>query len=306
MDKNPSRKKILAVVGPTASGKTRLAVELSRRFGGEVVSCDSVQIYKKLDIGSAKPEAEETAGVKYHLLNLFEPDYRIDAGTYKKLAEECITRIHAGGSLPVIAGGTGMYFNSIYYGLFSGPGRSDIVRAGLKEKASREGPASLYEELLIGDPASASKIQINDQRRIIRALEVLYMAGSPISALHRNNKRLDLDWFIIGLDPDRNFLYENIERRIDRMVENGLIEETKTIIDAYGNDACGLSSIGYRHAANYIKGAWDFDEFIYFLKRDTRHYAKRQITWFKKNHEIHWFKPGYEDVFPSVENFLAS
>jgi tRNA dimethylallyltransferase len=303
---NPG-KKILGVVGPTAAGKTRLALELARRFDGEVISCDSVQIFKRLDIGSAKPEKSETGEIPYHLISVFEPDYRIDAGVYKKMAEECIREIQKKEKLPILAGGTGMYFNSIYYGLFNGPGRNDSIRASLKEKAATGGVSSLYEELEKADPDTSLKVGRNDLLRIIRALEVLYTTGSPISRLYKNNIKLELDWFIIGLDMDRKMLYHNIDRRIDKMISLGLIDETQKIMNKYGADAYALSSIGYRHAVNYIRGIWNFEEFAYCLKRDTRHYAKRQITWFKKNPDIHWFDMSRpENIFYSVRKFLDS
>jgi tRNA dimethylallyltransferase len=299
-------KKILAVVGPTASGKTRLAIELALAFSGEVVSCDSVQIYKHLNIGSAKPCPEEINDVPFHLLSIFEPDHRPDVGIYKKLAEQSIAEIHKKGKLPVVAGGTGMYFNSIYYGLFRGPGRNDALRKSLRERASRDGTEALYNDLEKCDPETALKVGKKDLLRIIRALEVFYITGSPISSQYKDNKRLDLDWFIIGLDIDRKLLYQNIERRIDNMISAGLVEETKSIMKLYGSNAYALSSIGYRHAVNYISGAWNFNEFLYLLKRDTRHYAKRQITWFKKNKDIHWFNTlSPENIFSSVSEFLS-
>ncbi len=300
-----SNNKVLAVVGPTASGKTETAIALARLFKGEVVSCDSVQIYKHLDIGSAKPRAGEIQGVRYHLIDIFEPGYRVNAGIYKKLAEEKMTEILDKGSLPIVAGGTGMYFNSLYYGLFSGPGRSDEIRNKLAERAAAENPSALHGELMKYDPDSASKIEPNDLRRIVRALEVYYSTGKPMSELRASNPKLLLDWFIIGLECDRKILYEKIEKRADMMIEEGLIEETGNLIKEFGKDAFALSSIGYRHASNYISGLWSYEEFVYYLKRDTRRFAKRQLTWFKKNSDIHWFDArAFHLIRESVEGWL--
>lgn len=297
--------KILGIVGPTASGKTDAALALARLFNGEVVSCDSVQVFKHLDIGSAKPGAGELKGVPYHLIDIFEPVVRADVGEYKKLAERKIIEILDKGRVPIVAGGTGMYFNSLYYGLFAGPGRDNGIRERLLERAGVS-PRALYDELLVYDPASAARIPPNDLRRIVRALEVYYRTGKPISELHRDNKKLELDWFIAGLDLERKSLYEKIEKRIDQMMGEGLVEETRVIIERYGKEAYALSSIGYRHAVNYISGLWTLDETVCYLKRDTRRYAKRQLTWFKKNRDIHWFEASdFAPIRCSVEKFLS-
>ncbi len=302
---NALKKKVLAVVGPTASGKTGVAVRLSSLYNGEVVSCDSVQVYRHLNIGSAKPSAGETEGIKYHLIDMFEPDKIMDAGIYKKLAESKIMEILERGRLPIVSGGTGMYFNSLYYGLFSGPSRNDEIRKSLAARAEGGNLHALFEELTEKDPETAASISQNDWRRIVRALEVYYLTGRPVSQLRRTNLKLDLDWYIIGLDCDRKVLYENIEKRIDSMIFNGLVEETGNIINRYGKNAFALSSIGYRHAVNYISGLWSFEEFKYYLKRDTRRYSKRQLTWFKKNRDIHWFDPqDFEGIRMAVEGFL--
>jgi tRNA dimethylallyltransferase len=293
--------KIIGIVGPTASGKTGIALGLAREFNGEIISCDSVQIFKHLDICSAKPSQSETGKIKYHLIDLIEPDCRIDAGMYKSLAESKILEVLASGQTPIVAGGTGMYFNSLYYGLFSGPGRSDKIRDDL---ASRQ-EDSLYEELVQRDPESAGKIKSGDTRRIVRALEVYYSTGRPISELHRENKKLELNWFIIGLICDRQTLYGRIEKRVDFMIGEGLLKETEDIISKFGKEAYALSSIGYRHASNYLSGVWTYEEFVFFLKRDTRRYAKRQMTWFKKNGDIHWFDIlDAEGIKGAVRGFL--
>jgi len=302
---NENKFKILAILGPTAIGKTEIAIRLAKAFDGEVISCDSVQIYKRLDIGSAKPKDEELNSIKYHMLSLFKPSFQVDVGLYKKIAERTILDVNKREKLPIVAGGTGMYFNSLYYGLFEGPGRDEALRRGLEERIRKEGLLSLYEELRMKDPKYAEKVQPGDKRRIVRALEVYYKTGTPFSNLHLNNKKLPLDWFLIGLNMERKELYERIEVRVDRMIKEGLIDETRSIMETYGENAFALGSIGYRHARDYILGKIDKEEMISLLKKDTRHYAKRQITWFRKIKGINWFNPlELDKIMIAVKDFL--
>ncbi len=303
---NKLKKKALGILGPTAAGKTQTAVSLAQLFSGEVVSCDSVQIYKRLNIGSAKPAPEEIKNIPYHLIDIFDPDFQIDAGIYKKMAEEAILNIIDSGKLPIITGGTGMYFNSLYYGFFEGPGRDNEFRKELEKRASLEGLGSLYAEMKKNDAEYSVKVQPNDKRRIIRALEVYHKTGIPFSKIRSCNQKLDLEWFIIGLECDRKILYEKIEERVDQMVQSGLVEETEGIIKDFGAGAFALGCIGYRHALNYIEGKWNFEQFVYNLKLDTRHYAKRQMTWFKKIKEIHWHRiEDWEEIVKAVKLFLS-
>lgn len=300
-------RRVIALVGPTGVGKTETALFLANAFDGEIVSCDSVQIYKELNIGSAKPSFEERSRVTHHIIDIFEPDFQTDTGIYKSLAEEAILDILKRNKLPFITGGTGLYFNSLYNGLFEAPSRDDDIRFNLEKRIATEGLQSLYLELIQKDPASAAKIMPGDKRRIIRALEVYIKRGKPSSNLQLYNKKLDLKWFIIGLNIERKKLYERIENRINRMISGGLVEETKSIMERYGRNAYALGSIGYRHAKNFIDGVWNEEEFLYNLKLDTRHYAKRQITWFKKNRDIHWFDPEKpREISDAVKTFLKS
>ena len=299
------RKKVLAIVGPTGVGKTEKAVLLAKEFNGEIVSCDSVQLYRELNIGSAKPSFEDRNHVTHHLIDVFEPGFQIDVGIYKAKAEEAILDIYKRNKLPVITGGTGLYFNSLYFGLYEAPSRDDSLRTELEKRAENEGLYSLYVELNRIDPVSAKKIMPGDKRRIVRALEVSLKSGIQGLKPERQNKKLNLNWFIIGLACERNKLYERIEKRIDKMIEGGLIEETKSIMEKYGRNAYALGSIGYRHAINFINGTWSKDELVYNLKLDTRHYAKRQLTWFKKIKEVHWFDPeDFLNIRSAVRYFL--
>ncbi|OHD56484.1 MAG: tRNA (adenosine(37)-N6)-dimethylallyltransferase MiaA [Spirochaetes bacterium GWF1_51_8] len=305
---NPvSKGKIAAIIGPTATGKTSAAVELASRFNGEIVSCDSVQIYRGLDIGSAKPQRADMERVPHHLIDRLDPDTTVDAWKYKTLAEEAILDILSRGRTPFLAGGTGMYFNSLYFGMFEGASRDDKVRKELEERAVRDGLGSLLEELAQIDPDSAVKILPNDKRRIVRALEAYRVTGVPLSRLRENNKKLDLDWLIIGLNMERKTLYARIDNRVDDMLRAGLIAETEALIATYGRDAHALQSIGYRHAAEFLDGRMDLTEMTELLKQDTRHYAKRQLTWFRKVPGVHWFNPGQlEQIGQTVAAFLSA
>jgi tRNA dimethylallyltransferase len=298
----------IAVLGPTASGKTALAVEIARAFDGEVVSCDSVQIYRRLDIGSAKPDPAERSAVPHHLIDLFEPDFRVDVGIYKSRAESAIRDILARGKLPVLCGGTGMYFNSLFYGLFDAPSRDEEYRKSLEERADREGTPALYAELSSIDPETAGKVTQNDRRRIIRALEVYRVAGIPISALREKNEKLPLHWLLLATTMDRAELYARIERRVDAMIRSGLVEETRGIVRDFGGDAFALGSIGYRHSLKLLRGEWAAAEMEAALKQDTRHYAKRQYTWFRKIDGVRWHdvSGGFSGALADTKAFLQN
>ena len=296
---------VIAIVGPTGAGKSDIALELARVFGGEIVSCDSVQLYRHLDIGSAKPSREELNSVPHHLIDVFEPDFQVDVGIYKEAAEKAIASVRARGRLPIVCGGTGLYFNALHRGLVDAPSRDDGLRAELEERAEREVLETLYRELKSRDPASAERIMPGDKRRIVRALEVYSRTGKPLSELRRENKKMDLDWLVIGITMDRAELYRRIEDRVDRMLERGLVDETRTVMEHYGKDAYALGAIGYRHAKKFLAGEYEMDAFAEELKRDTRRYAKRQMTWFRKIDGIRWFFPSDRDKMKeTVSQFL--
>lgn len=303
--------KIVAILGPTAVGKTNISITVARKFNGEVVSCDSVQIYKFLNIGSAKPTSAEQSLAFHHLIDVFSPKHRVNVGEYKRLAEKAIQSILANNRLPIVAGGTGMYFNSLYYGLFEGETRNDDFRAELEAQVDAEGLAFLYSRLNSQDPAASEKIYPNDKYRIIRALEVLHTTGKSITELQKENLKLDLKWHIILLNIDRAILYERINARVDKMIDAGLIEETQALVDEHGANAYALGSIGYKHCLRYLSGEWNKDELIYQLKRDTRRYAKRQLTWFRRLQSAMpsatWYAPSDEErILNDIERFLET
>ncbi len=285
------KNKVLAIVGPTASGKTNLSLLLARVFSLEIVSCDSVQVYREFNIGSAKPTQDELMQVPHHLIDVLSPTETMDAALYKKMAEQKILAIQQHNHIPVIVGGTGMYFNALYYGMYEGKTTDPKIKQFLRTDIQNKGSEVYYKKLVSIDPAYAAKIAPTDERRIARALEVYKVTGVPFSELHKQNKKLELNWLIWGLDLDRTELYDKINRRVDEMLQNGLLEETKTLMEKYGQDiqsASALSSLGYRHCVDYLNGNKNFEQMVFELKRDTRRFAKRQLTWFRKNKEIRW------------------
>ncbi len=300
------RNKILAILGPTAVGKTDLTLNLAGRFSAEIISCDSVQLYQYLDIGSAKPGPDLLVQVPHHLISVFSPDFRINAGIYKQHAETAISSCIDRGILPVLSGGTGMYFNALYYGMFSSQSSDAEVKKSLIDRAEKEGLDTLYEELIRLDPDCRETVMPRDRQRIIRCLEVLTVCGQPLREMQKNNDKLDLDWYLIGLDRDRQELYQRIELRVDQMLDSGLIRETAALSEQFGKDAYALGSIGYRHVLKYLAGEWDQETMVSELKKDTRHYAKRQLTWFRKNPDIHWYHPDDMDrILQDVQGFLT-
>lgn len=282
---------VAAVVGPTASGKTALAASLALRFGGEVVSADSMQIYKGMDIGTAKPREEEMLGVSHHLLGFAEPDEKFSVASFKEMASKRIEEITSRGKLPFVAGGTGLYIDSLLQNIEFTPAETDFeLRKSLFEKAEREGVQSLLEELGKVDPKSAEVLHENDLNRIVRALEIYKLTGvtatrqKELSRLHET----PYNSVYIGLDAaDREYLYRRINLRVDMMMEKGLLREAE---EYWRGNPKGTSAqaIGYKELKPFLDGEKSLDECVELLKQATRRYAKRQLTWFRRNRDIHW------------------
>jgi tRNA dimethylallyltransferase len=246
-------------------------------------------------------------GIPHHLIDILSPDTVVDAWKYKELAEKVIGDILSRAKVPILSGGTGMYFNSLYFGMFEGASRDEIIRARIVQRIENEGTAPVLDELKLIDPEIGDKISPNDTRRIVRALEVYYVTGTPLSKLRELNRKMELDWLIIGLNPDRKALYERINTRVDEMIENGLIEETARLMEKYGSEAHSLQSIGYRHCVEYLNRKIDRESMIAMIKQDTRHYAKRQWTWFRKIPGIRWFDPSHlSTIAETVSSFLET
>jgi len=283
---------VVAVVGPTASGKSALALDLAKERGGEIVSCDSLQVYRGLDIGSAKATAEERAAVPHHLIDVVDPDQEFSAADYARLARAAIDAIASRGRLPIVAGGTGLYLRALRRGLFAGPSRDPDLRRRLEGIAERRGDARLHRMLARVDPESAARIEKSDRLRVIRALEVFRASGRPLSTHHREDApRPDgRRWLVVGLDPPREALRAAVEQRTSRMLEAGLLDEVRGLLARYaGADLRPLRAIGYRQAVGVVRGTQTVDAAQRDIVKETMRYAKRQMTWFRHQEEVSWF-----------------
>ena len=283
MRENP---KILAIVGPTASGKTALSVELALRLGGEVISCDSMQVYRGMDIGTAKPTVEERCGVVHHLFDVKEPDDPFSAMDYALLAEQAVNDIVSRGKLPIFCGGTGLYLDAFLRGgMPETPGADPVLRAELAEIAATRGAEFLHAELAAVDPESAAATHANNVRRVIRALEIYRLTGTPKSEWDRRTRELPCRYnaAVLGLSfADRALLYERIDRRVEIMLEDGLLEETSALLQAgvFERSPTAAAAIGYKEILPFLRGECTREEAVEELKTATRRYAKRQLTWF--------------------------
>lgn len=281
---------LVVVLGPTASGKTTLAIEIARLFGGEIVNCDSVALYRDFNIGTAKPTAEERALAPHHLFDVVEPDHYTTAGEYARMARAILAELRYRGVLPVVAGGTGLYLRALIDGLFRGPERSEALRERLRERAQCRGSQSLHRILRRFDPSAAGRIHSNDVPKVIRALEVCFAARRPLSEQWEAGREPLTGFRIlrIGLDPVRPRLYERINARVVRMFEAGLVEEARTLLARYGQSAQPFSSIGYREALQLVQGGISREAAILATQQAQRNYAKRQMTWFRREPDVHW------------------
>jgi tRNA dimethylallyltransferase len=285
---------VIAIVGPTASGKSDLALFLAEAFRGEIVNYDSVQIFRYLDIGSAKPSREERGRVPHHMIDIREPDEVFTAGDYQREARAVLTEIRDRKRLPILVGGTGLYLKALTEGLFAGPTRSTHWRNRLESIAERRGRETLHRILKRLDPQAAARIAPRDKPKVIRALEVRLETGTPLTRHLELEPRQPLSGFhveMIGLDPPRSQSYKRIDERVPRMFERGLVQEVRQLIEKGQKDAKPLSAIGYRHVvANFECGECNsWTDVIRIIQRDTRHYAKRQLTWFRKQPSVRWF-----------------
>jgi tRNA dimethylallyltransferase len=287
--------RLIAVVGPTASGKSDLALRLARERAGEIVSCDSLQVYQGLDIGSAKPTAEERREVPHHLVDVVAPDEPFSAADYARLGRQALAGIAERKRLAVVAGGTGLYLRALLQGLFEGPSRDEALRSRLEGLAKRYGDARLHRVLARADPRAAARIEVRDRVRVIRALEVLHATGRPISAHHEAPPQPLASFRILtlGIGPPREILRERVERRTERMFDAGLIDEARELIArGYGPDLRPLRAIGYRQALAVVRGETDEATAHRDIVAATMRYAKRQMTWFRHQTEAVWNPDG--------------
>jgi len=290
--------KIIVICGPTGTGKTSTAIQLAQEFNGEIISADSMQIYRYMDIGTAKATRDEQMRVPHHLVDIVEPDQPFDAAKFSQMAEEKIADLIQAEKVPFVVGGTGLYIKALVHGLFQSDPSNSEIREKLKRLASEKGIESLYYRLETCDPEAAERIHPKDSIRIIRALEIFEQTGNPMSRIHDGHRFAEqrFDALKIGLSVPRDVLYDRINRRVDEMIQAGFLKEVRFLLNqGYGEDHKSMQSIGYRHMAGYINGRLTWGEAVTTMKRDTRRYAKRQMTWFRADTEINWFEPSRPD-----------
>jgi tRNA dimethylallyltransferase len=279
---------VVLLLGPTGSGKTALSLALGERFGGEIVSCDSVAVYRGMELGTAKPTAEERARLPHHLIDVVEPDQPYTAGEYSRAARAALREIAGRGRLPIVTGGTGLYLRALTEGLFAGPERQQGLRARLERSRERHGEGWLHRILVRLDPASARRIHANDAAKLIRAIEVCLTARRPLSEVLGRDPLTGFRLLRIGLNPPRKELYERLDQRAAAMFAAGLVEETRELLARYG-PVRALDSLGYRQALAVLAGTLSEEAGIAAAQQGHRNYAKRQLTWFRREPEVHWF-----------------
>ena len=283
-------KHVLVIVGPTAVGKTQLTVQLAKELGVSVLNADSRQVFKELKIGTAKPTPIEMSGVKHYFVNDRNITQEFSAGHFEKEGLEVLAEIFENRDVAIVSGGSGLYVDALCYGFSDIPKVKNELRENLKERVKKEGLEVLFEQLKILDPNYANEIDPDNQQRIVRALEVCIGTGKPFSAFRTGSaQKRDFKIHFIGLELPRELLYERINSRMDMMVENGLFEEAQRMLPYRQHNA--LQTVGYTEIFGYLDGHYDKQEAIRLLKRNSRRYAKRQLTWFKKNESVHWFEP---------------
>jgi len=284
------------ILGPTASGKTALSLALAQKFDGEIVNCDSVAMYREFDIGTAKPNADERARAPHHLFDFVDPTHFMTAGEYARQARQVLGEISGRHHLPIVVGGTGLYLRALLEGLFPGPQRSEELRERLRESAASRGPDHLHRILRHLDRAAAEKVHSNDIPKLIRAIEVCLTSRQKMSDLWQQGRDPLRGFRIlrIGLDPDRPALYDRINQRARQMFETGLIEETQLLQQKYGVIARPLTSLGYKQAVQVLSGELTREQAIHAAQQAHRNYAKRQLTWFRREPEVTWLK-GFGD-----------
>ena len=290
MSKTSSNKiKVIAIVGATASGKTAYSIELAKKIGGEIISADSRLVYKGFDIGTAKPTKEEQSGIKHYMIDIAEPEFDYSAGLYQKQATEYIHQIYNSGKIPIVAGGTGLYIDILLKN-YNLPNIEPDKK--LRKELENLPTEELYAILIQADPQGAKTIEQNDKKKIIRAIEIIKTLGTTLENARGINKESEFDVEWIGRNFDRKTLYARIDSRVEQMIEQGLVEETKKLLNKHGRIYNLINTIGYREIIKYLDNEMTLDESIELLKKNTRNYAKRQLTWFRKNEEIKW------NVFP--------
>ena len=289
-----NKPKVVVICGPTASGKTALSIELAKKINGEIISSDSMQIYKDMDIGTAKPSKEEMQGIKHYMLDFVEPNKRYSVADFKKDAERAIEDILEKDKVPIVVGGTGLYVDSLIYGIeYQDIKFDEQYRKELENRVEREGLESLYNEAKKIDLQAMEKISSNDQKRILRVLEIYKATGKNKTEQEAESRKngVKYDYKVFAINMDREKLYERINKRVDIMIEQGLIQEVQNLLKKYDEFPTAMQGLGYKEVVEYLQGNISKEEMIEKIKMETRRYAKRQITWFKKNKQTIWIEP---------------
>lgn len=297
-----NKPKVIVICGPTASGKTALSIELAKKINGEIISCDSMQIYKDMNIGTAKVTSSEMQGIKHYLIDIISPDVRYSVAEYKRDAENAIYKILKKGKTPIVVGGTGLYVDSLIYGIeYQEIKFDEKYRNELEERAKKEGLESLYEEAKKIDECAIKKISPNDQKRILRILEIYHATGKNKTQQEAESRKNEVkyDYKVFAINMDRKKLYERINKRVDIMIENGLIEEVENLQKKYNCFPTAMQGLGYKEVVEYLENKINKTEMIEKIKQESRRYAKRQLTWFRKNKENIWI-----DGLDSIEKNL--
>ena len=286
-------KPIVVIVGPTAIGKSRVAIQVAKIWGTEILSADSTQVYRGMDIGTDKPTPADHAEVPHRLIDLVEPDQSFNVGEFRKHAVREIARLHDEGRLPLVVGGTGLYVRALLRGLWPGPPPNPVLRKQLEREAVEGGMEALVAELRQVDPDLGNVLHPNDRIKILRALEVFRQTGLPLSVAHRQHQFQERPFrsLVLGLTMERESLHRRIEDRVEVEIAKGLVEETRRLLDkGYARESVPMKSLGYRQISGYLEGEYSYEEAVRRLKRDTRHFAKRQMTWFRKEPNVQWIE----------------
>ena len=307
---------LVVLLGPTAVGKSQIALHLAQALGTDILTADSRQVYRGMDIGTEKPDATDRRTVPHRLIDLVEPDQPFNVGMYRRAALEEINRVHRTGRLPFVVGGTGLYIRALTRGLWDGPSADWTVRTFLMKEAERLGSSKLHARLTKVDPDLAERLHPNDTVKIIRGLEVYHVLGKPLSVEHQTHRFEDSVFspLLIGLQRNRQALYQRIDARIESEISRGLVKETEGLLQrGYGRHLSSMKGLGYRQMAGFLAAEYDFDEAIRRLKRDTRRFAKRQMTWFRKEPHIEWLNVNEEsssehiaeEIFERVQGYQS-
>lgn len=298
--------RVIVIIGPTCSGKTKLSLKLAEKLNSEIISADSRQIYKLLDIGTAKPTEDELAEIKHYFIDKLKPDESFNVSKYEVEALRIINELHQKEKIPIVVGGSGLYIKAVIDGIFNEVDTDEDYRQQLLAEREKFGNEYLYEKLIAVDKVSADTMLPQNWKRVIRALEVFHLTGEPIWKFHAEHKReVDIKFLQFGLDWERELLYENINNRVDEMISAGLVDEVKSILaEGYSSNLNSLNTVGYKEIIAYLNEEYDLDRAVELIKRNTRRYAKRQMTWFRKDERINWFKIDQEKDLEKIADTI--